>query len=122
MVVITVRLIRNFEYRAIKTITVKDINTSTKVSDFILYLKEIIPTTKGVAPPFKSVAYDTLKISHQAGGFKANDIVINVDDDEGLILAEDATLGECNVGSETEVSFFIKADYLKYKANPGTKW
>jgi len=122
MVIITLRLIRNFEYRSIKTIPIREVDTSQTVDAFIAKLKSDLKTTSGIPPPFKTYNYDTLKISHQAGGFKANDIVINLEGDEALILPGEKTLEECGVKSETELSFFILKEYLSYKENPVTKW
>ena len=122
MVIVTVRFIRNFEYRSIKTLPVRDVDTATTVAQFISRLQEEVKTLKGLPPPFRSHPYDTLKISHQAGSFKANDIVINFEGDEELILQGDRTLAECGVLSETEMSFFKRAEYEAYKKNPEKKW
>ena len=121
-VVVTVRLIRNFEYRSIRTIPIKDVDTSQTVSLFMSRVFSDLKTTKGLPPPFKTHPYDTLKISHQAGSFKANDIVINTDDDEGLILIPEKTLAGCGVISETELSFFSAGEYELYKKNPVVMW
>ena len=120
--IVTVRLIRNFEYRAIKTVPIRDVDFSQNVSDFIDQVQGYVKTMKGIPPPFKTHPYDTMKISHQAHTTKANDIVINFDDDEGLILRKESSLSECNVTSETEISFFNLAEYQSYKLDPVRKW
>ena len=120
--IVTVRLIRNFEYRTIRTIPIRDVDTQQTVDQFIARLLQEVKSVKGIPPPFKTHPYDTLKISHQAGSFKANDIVINLEGDETLILPGDKTLTECGVVSETEMSFFNLAEYQKYKLNPEKKW
>ena len=121
-VVVTIRLIRNFEYRSIRTIPIKDVDTSQTVSEFMNRLRDQMKNIKGIPPPFKTHPYDTLKISHQAGGFKANDIVINTDNDQDLILVGEKMLAECGVISETELSFFKREEYEAYKKNPVKKW
>ena len=122
MVVVTLRLIRNFEYHSIKVVPYKAANLSLTVSEFLEELKRNLTTMLGVPPPFRTHRYDTLKISHQAHGFKANDIVINTDDDASLILVPKDTLADAGVKNETELSVFIRADYEKYKCNPSVKW
>ena len=121
-IIVTVRFIRNFEYRSIKTLPIRDVDTTTTTSQFIARLLEEVKTLKGLPPPFRSHGYDTLKISHQAGSFKANDIVINFEGDEELILKSDATLGDSGVVAETELSFFTLGEYEAYKKNPEKKW
>ena len=120
--IVTVRLIRNFEYRTIRTIPIREVDITQTVDQFIARLVQDLKSVKGIPPPFKTHPYDTLKISHQAGSFKANDIVINLEDDELLILPGEKTLEECGVMSETELSFFTLAAYQAYKLKPETKW
>ena len=120
--IVTVRLIRNFEYRTIRTIPIREVDTQQTVKQFIARLLQEVKSVKGIPPPFKTHPYDTLKISHQAGSFKANDIVINLEGDETLILPGEKTLADCGVVSETEMSFFNLVEYQKYKLNPEKKW
>ena len=120
--IVTVRLIRNFEYRTIRTIPIREVESQQTVDQFIARLLLEVKSVKGIPPPFKTHPYDTLKISHQAGSFKANDIVINLEDDELLILPGGKTLEECGVIAETELSFFNRAAYQAYKLNPVKKW
>ena len=76
-----------------------------------------------VPPPFRKVAYDTLKVEHQAHGAKTNDPLINKDADESLILGDDtATLSQAGVKNETTITFFKYDDYLEYKNNPTLVW
>ena len=76
-----------------------------------------------VPPPFRKVAYDTLKIEHQAHRAKTNDPLINKDADESLILGDDtATLSQAGVKNETTITFFKYDDYLEYKNNPTLVW
>ena len=76
-----------------------------------------------VPPPFRKMAYDTLKIEHQAHGAKTNDPLINKEADESLILNDDAaTLSASGVKNETTITFFKYDDYVEYKNNPSLVW
>ena len=69
------------------------------------------------------MAYDTLKIEHQAHGAKTNDPLINKEADESLILNDDAaTLSASGVKNETTITFFKYDDYVEYKNNPSLVW
>lgn len=81
-----------------------------------------LPSETSLPPPFRKFHYDTLKIEHQAHGAKTNDPLINKNDDESLVLEEEATLSDCGVKNETTISFFKKDDYLSYKDNPTLLW
>ncbi|RMX57506.1 hypothetical protein pdam_00005760, partial [Pocillopora damicornis] len=47
--------------------------------------------------------------------------VINTENDEMLMLRQDCSLSKNGIGHETEISFFKKEDYDRYKANPVLK-
>ena len=49
-------------------------------------------------------------------------LIINLDDQQGMNLADDLTLAAQGVEHETELSFYNQAAYLAYKENPETKW
>ncbi|KAH0621336.1 hypothetical protein JD844_022496 [Phrynosoma platyrhinos] len=65
---------------------------------------------------------DTMKVIHQAHGSKTNELVVGLEDDDKLILAEESTLKAAGVANETELAFFCMDDYRKYKASPVTTW
>jgi len=69
---------------------------------------------------FKIFPYDTLKIEHQAHGFKTNDPLINTENDENLILKSGMKLYKQGITDQTEVSFFRLADYRTYVAEKKT--
>jgi hypothetical protein len=48
-------------------------------------------------------------------GHKTNDPLINTEDDEKLMLKDGLSLLEQGVEHETEISFFNRDEYLKYK-------
>lgn len=122
MATVTIRLIRSFEHRNLKHVVYHDVDLTQSVGTFIDFVKNDISTRSGLPPPFKKYSFDTLKISHKAYGYKSNDPVINLEDDEKLILKEECTLKENGVDNETEISFFRMEDYLEYKKNPHLAW
>lgn len=122
MATVTIRLIRSFEHRNLKHVVYHDVDLTQSVGTFIDFVKNDISTRSGLPPPFKKYSFDTLKISHKAYGYKSNDPVINLEDDEKLILKEECTLKENGVDNEMEISFFRMEDYLEYKKNPHLTW
>ncbi|XP_034309221.2 UPF0538 protein C2orf76 homolog isoform X2 [Magallana gigas] len=108
MATVTIRLIRSFEHRNLKHVVYHDVDLTQSVADFKDFVRK-----------------DTLKISHQAYGYKSNNPVMNLEDDEKLILnmlKEDRSLKRNGVDNETEISFFKMEDYLEYKKNPRHAW
>lgn len=122
MATVTIRLIRSFEHRNLKHVVYHDVDLTQSVEDFKDFVRKDISTRPGLPPPFKTYSFDTLKISHKAYGYKSNDPVINLEDDEKLILKEESSLKENGVDNETEISFFKMEDYLEYKKNPHLAW
>lgn len=122
MATVTIRLIRSFEHRNLKHVVYHDVDLTQSVADFKNFVRKDISTRPGLPPPFKTYPFDTLKISHKVYGYKSNDPVINLEDDEKLILKEESSLKENGVDNETEISFFKMEDYLEYKKNPHLAW
>ncbi|KAJ3304308.1 hypothetical protein HDV03_002923 [Kappamyces sp. JEL0829] len=117
--VLTIRLIKSFEFRAVKNLVLKDVAPSTTVAE----LKEIVKEHIKTASAFKAVvnvAFDTMKLYVMAHGHKSQNLIINLDN-EGY-LDDTKTLQECGIENETEISFFKAADYERFKANPEIKW
>ena len=65
---------------------------------------------------------DSLKIGYQQYGHKANNLVINFEDDDKLILQAGKTLAQQGVADETEIACFVMEEYKQYKEHPVTKW
>ncbi|KAN0040487.1 hypothetical protein ACTA71_008824 [Dictyostelium dimigraforme] len=118
--ILIIRVIRSFEYRTIKNLILKDIDLNTNVSDFKKLVLEKIQTTPGFTP-FKTKQYDSMKIFFVPHGQKPNNLTINIENDH-FFLNNNKSLTENGVVYETEISFFVMEDYLKYKENPENKW
>ncbi|XP_064402230.1 UPF0538 protein C2orf76 homolog isoform X2 [Halichondria panicea] len=116
-----IRVIRSFEYRSIKTLVLRGVPQSLLVKDLMERILGEIQQSKSLPPSFKKHQYDCLKIHSHAHGAKTNDTAINLDHDE-WILSPDKTLLESDIRNETEISFFLKQDYEKYKKNPQFLW
>eukprot|EP01112_Ceratiomyxa_fruticulosa_P018359 TRINITY_DN5850_c0_g1_i3.p1 TRINITY_DN5850_c0_g1~~TRINITY_DN5850_c0_g1_i3.p1 ORF type:complete len:123 (-),score=14.13 TRINITY_DN5850_c0_g1_i3:189-557(-) len=117
---ITIRVIKSFEYRTIKPMILRDIDLSMKTSE----LKEIVDKyiqTQGPFLPYRAHKYDTFKIFHKAHSHKPNNLVINLETDDGLLDTE-KTLAEQGVEHETEISYYLNEDYQRYRQNPEVKW
>lgn len=116
---ITIRLIKSFQYRTVKSIVLHNINlhASTTATLTELLNQEIIKYK-----PFASVKYDTFKIYTNAHGSKTMNLVINFDHEDSWYLKEGISLWDQGVRNETEISWFVGKDYEEYKANPETKW
>jgi hypothetical protein len=63
---------------------------------FILFYLEL--KKSNLPPPFKNFDYDTLKIEHFPFKSKSSDPVINCLDDDKLMLNDDQTLSDANIG------------------------
>ncbi|CAO3635439.1 unnamed protein product [Mucor fragilis] len=121
---LTVRCIKNFEYRTCKNLVLQHVNLETStVGDLKKLVLEKIHSQSGWKP-YLNVKFDTLKVYTVAHGHKTMNLIINVEDDDKLILAdEDAVLAWQGLENETELSFFNMADYQEFKTHPDTmKW
>ncbi|PKC67966.1 hypothetical protein RhiirA1_378605 [Rhizophagus irregularis] len=121
---ITIRIIKNFEYRTIKNLVLQHINLETttfkELKELII---EKINSTPGLKP-FRNVNYDTLKLYTKAHGVKTQSLIINMEDDENMIFSnDDDNLASCGIENETEISFFNREAYETYKTHPDViKW
>ncbi|CAN6622728.1 altered inheritance rate of mitochondria protein 29 [Trichomonascus vanleenenianus] len=125
MAIITVRVIKSFPYRTIKNHVFKNVDlhkvTAGELRDMI---KEVIKT-QGAFRAFRNniADLDTIKIYTKAHGSKTMSLVVNMENDDEWILADDSkTLAEYGVENETELSIFNRAAYEEFKKNPEEKW
>ncbi|KAJ2349916.1 hypothetical protein GGF43_004346 [Coemansia sp. RSA 2618] len=117
-VLITVRVIKSFEYRTSRNMVIPvDIKGST-----IDQLKQQCQESNDSKfKPFRTVKLDTLKIYTQAFGNKTQNLIINLED-SGFLNDGSAILQDAGIISETEVSFFNKEAYDTFKKDPSIKW
>jgi len=131
--VITVRIIKNFEYRTMKPLVLKDVDLTTLTARALMErCREGAYTqlTEEVAaqPAFKVYrnvvgSLDTLKIYTHAHGAKTTNLIINLDRPEWILdSASDAPLASLGVENETELSLFERAAYDQFLAHPETRW
>ncbi|PVU86835.1 hypothetical protein BB560_006594 [Smittium megazygosporum] len=101
--VITIRVIKNFEYRAVKNIILNvDLSTVTVGELKKMCLEEI--STKAGFVPFRNVEY-----------------VINFGN-EGFLDNEQETLDKAGILNETEISLFNRKAYDEFEKNPKFAW
>ncbi|CAF1177351.1 unnamed protein product [Adineta ricciae] len=134
--VLSIRLIRSFEHRNIRHVTLRSIDSSGQMtgSELKQRILTILPNEK-LPPPFKTFSFgiifciklllikailhlDTLKIEHYPHQAKSNDVTIRRDGDDRLIIEDDKHLCDYNVVDGTEIAFFKRSDYEIYKEKP----
>ncbi|XP_068184810.1 UPF0538 protein C2orf76 homolog [Antennarius striatus] len=120
--VVTVRLVRSFEFRNFRPVVFKGVDLDQTVQDFIRFVSREVASQPGLPPPIRNYSYDTMKIIHQAHGAKTNDLVMSLDNDDQLILLDGQSLRAAGVVNETELAFFRREDYIRYKAEPRSAW
>mmetsp|Transcript_6155 Transcript_6155/g.8958 ORF Transcript_6155/g.8958 Transcript_6155/m.8958 type:complete len:126 (-) Transcript_6155:79-456(-) len=121
--IITVRCIRSFEYRTIKLMVIPNINLEEMTIDDLEKIVQNEIKTKGAYRAHRTKKYDCFKLYAVKQGHKANCLVINMENDETLMLeARNVPLSKLGVTDESEISYFVKEEYLEYKKNPVIKW
>lgn len=139
--VITIRIIKSFEFRSMKAYVIKSIDlTTTTIAQLEELCRKEVSTTSSFRA-FRSYAdkLDTLKLYTRAHGSKTTNLIINLDHPEwvledgnlrGLLKEgggeekrkDNTTLAEIGVENETELSFFNREAYEEFLRNPNTKW
>ncbi|RKP13044.1 hypothetical protein BJ684DRAFT_16519 [Piptocephalis cylindrospora] len=118
--VLTIRMIKSFEYRNFKNLLLHDVPLTLTVAELKERALTQMRSSSGYKP-FLNVTFDTMKMYTQAYGAKTNNLIINLDHPE-WVLQDDAILADLGFQNETEVSFFNGSDYDAYMANPENKW
>lgn len=127
---VTVRIVKSFPYRNVKNHIVRDLDLkSTTPRQLVDQVLQAI-NTLGAFRPYRTVAYDTLKIYTRAHGSKSMNLVINLDNDDWVLYCgdeanhvdKDQPLWDLGVENETELSLFKWLDYVEFKQNPEEKW
>ncbi|ORZ00857.1 hypothetical protein BCR43DRAFT_485923 [Syncephalastrum racemosum] len=121
--VLTIRCIKSFEYRTCKSCILQHVNLEmTTVGELKNLVRHKVQTESGWKP-YRNVEFDTIKLYTVAHGHKTQNLIINMEDDEKLIYADDsATLSWLGLENEAELSFFNREAYETFKANPDMKW
>lgn len=122
---LTVRLIKNFEYRTFRNIILHDLDLTTlTLNHLIPIIKTQIAASKVLVRLFTGHPFDTFKIYSHAHGAKTSIAIINTSNDLEWVLRDyDKPLHAYGIGHESEVSWFVWQDYLEWKMNPTErKW
>jgi len=120
--ILTVRVIKSFEFRTERSLVLRDINLeTTTVGNLKEIARNLIQTQPGWKP-YRPVNLDTLKLYTKAHGAKTTNLIINLDHDEWILSDEGKQLSEYGLENETEVSFFNRDMYENFKLNPQTRW
>jgi hypothetical protein len=128
MAVMTVRLVKSFEYRNVRNVVLKDLELDMTLKQLMSRIQELL-STDPLLTWSKNTSFDTLKLYVQAFGAKSQHLVINFGNDDELVLLSptlqsnlDKTLGQLGCKNETELSLFDKEQYQVYKMDPKVLW
>ncbi|SNX85708.1 related to Altered inheritance rate of mitochondria protein 29 [Melanopsichium pennsylvanicum] len=141
--VITIRIIKSFEFRSMKAFVLKHIDlTKVTIADLEEQCRQEV-RTNSTFRAFRSFAekLDTLKLYTKAHGSKTTNLIINLDHDDWVLVDENLsglvkesnigverrtktniTLAQIGVENEAELSLFNYQAYETFLANPNTKW
>ncbi|GAA5869761.1 hypothetical protein JCM3774_003841 [Rhodotorula dairenensis] len=119
---LTVRIIKSFTFRTTKNLLLPHVDATTMTVGQLKDLcREQVKTAPGFKP-YRTCELDTLKIYTRAHGHKTMDLIINHETDDDILDDDSATLASVGIENESEVSFFNRALYDEYKANPQQAW
>ncbi|ADV24655.1 cytoplasmic protein [Cryptococcus gattii E566] len=114
---LTVRVIKSFEFRTQKSVILKNLDLRTLTVGALMDLvREEVKKGAGFKP-YRNLVLDTMKLYTVAHGHKTQNLIINLDHDE-WILEPSKTLEEVGAQNETELSFFNREAYEKFKLDP----
>ncbi|CAD6569518.1 MAG: hypothetical protein CYPHOPRED_003407 [Cyphobasidiales sp. Tagirdzhanova-0007] len=121
--VLTIRLIKSFEYRTTKNLVLQHVDLRTTT---VAHLKEQVLSEISKLPALKAyrlAKLDTLKLYTKAHGAKTTNLIINLDKDDWILDDPNATLlSDSPIENETEISFFHRELFEAFKSNPVQKW
>ncbi len=116
---ITVRVIKSFPHRNIKSIVLHNIDlTTVHPSGLLTVCKGALQKWKA----YKDTEVDTFKIYTHAHASKTVSLTINLDHDEDWILNKHVPLMEYGIRNESELSLFSFEKYTEWKSNPLENW
>ena len=117
-VTLVIVLIRSFEHRTTKPLPLHNVSLDITTEKLL----EMVQANLSKVPvPFRSVAYNCMKISHKAHLAKTNNPVINLEND-ALFLDPGKSLKDSGIEHETEISCFVREAYDQYKKDPKVIW
>jgi hypothetical protein len=120
MVVVTVRVIKSFEYRTCKNIILADVDLEALTAQGLYDLVMAKLPAPFVKPP---AFYNVFKIYSQPHGAKTNSTIINAGKEDELCLKDwNLPLAQYGIQHETEISLFNNVDYRTFIQNPSIKW
>ncbi|KAL0947224.1 hypothetical protein HGRIS_013341 [Hohenbuehelia grisea] len=119
---LTIRIIKSFEFRTERSLVLHNVNLeATTIGNLKQMSIEDIRSQRAWRP-YHNVELDTVKLYSKAHGAKTTNLIINLDHDDWIFDDDTKTLAELGFENETEVSFFNRATYEQFKANPETRW
>ncbi|KII88805.1 hypothetical protein PLICRDRAFT_54628 [Plicaturopsis crispa FD-325 SS-3] len=120
---LTLRIIKSFEYRTERSLVLHSVNLeTTSVGELKEIARQAVKTQPGWKP-YRNVELDTLKLYTKAHGAKTTNLIINLDHDEWILEDDSKMLADYGFENETEVSFFNRELYEKFKLHPEeSKW
>ncbi|KIK63845.1 hypothetical protein GYMLUDRAFT_40928 [Collybiopsis luxurians FD-317 M1] len=120
--IITVRIIKSFQYRTERSLVLHDIDLETTTVGQLKEISRQAIQTQSGWKPYRNVELDTMKLYAQAHGAKTTNLIINLDRDEWILDDDSKTLADLGFENETEISFFNRELYEEFKKNPETAW
>ncbi|GAA5983070.1 hypothetical protein JCM10908_000145 [Rhodotorula pacifica] len=119
---LTVRIIKSFTFRTTKNLLLPHVDATTvTVGQLKDLCREHVKTGAGFKA-YRTCKLDTLKLYTVAHGHKTMDLIINHETDDDILNDDSATLASVGIENESEISFFNRALYDEYKANPQQAW
>ncbi|KAH7889815.1 hypothetical protein F5I97DRAFT_1847553 [Phlebopus sp. FC_14] len=119
---ITLRVIKSFEYRTQRSLVLHRVNLETTTVGNLKDIARRAIQTGSDWKPYRNAVLDTLKLYTKAHGAKTNNLIINLDHEEWILDDDSRLLADVGFENETEVSFFSRGAYEKFKVNPEIRW
>ncbi|KAI9811680.1 MAG: hypothetical protein M1832_000714 [Thelocarpon impressellum] len=120
---LTVRVVKSFAYRTSKNVVLHDVDLG---ETSVEALKSRVAAEMASKPGWKAyrdVKLDSMKLYSQPQGTKTMNLIINLDSDDRLFLAEDGrSLESYDIRHETEISFYNGDEYREFLKDPEQKW
>ncbi|PFH47053.1 hypothetical protein AMATHDRAFT_153050 [Amanita thiersii Skay4041] len=115
---ITVRIIKSFEFRTERSLILHHLNLEKTSVDQLKNIVRQSIHSQSSWKPYHNVELNTLKLYSKAHGAKTTNLIINLDHDDWILDEGDIILADLGFENETEVSFFNRDSYEKFKRDP----